>query len=76
MKAKLFHIWSEGYVATCEHGTAQYICSVYAKTFKEACISTFKKGLFDGYGNFNEEQLTLWGCHLYDNEQDARKSFG
>ena len=36
MKAKLFHIWSEGYATTCEHETAQYICSVYAKTFKEA----------------------------------------
>lgn len=59
MKAKLFHIWTEGYTMNCEHGTAQYICSVYAKTFREACISAFKKGLFDGYGNFNEEQLTL-----------------
>lgn len=74
MKTKLFHIWSEGYSMNNEHGPAQYICSVYAKTFKEACITAFKKGLLGE--SFNEERLTTWGCRLYDNERDARKRFG
>lgn len=27
-------------------------------------------------GSFTYERPSIWGCRLFDNEQDARKSFG
>lgn len=74
---KDFEIWTEGYSFNGgDHGIAQFICKSKGNTFREACINAYKAGLFKNWGNFNEEHLTLWGCGLYSNEQDARKSFG
>ena len=74
-KEQQFEIWSEGYRATGDYGTATYHGTVTARTFRDAVKKyaesnpRFKKDL-------SLRGLTLWGCKLFDNESDARKSFG
>lgn len=71
----LFEIWSEGYVVTGNSAGAYYHGSIRAETFREACIkfaeqnSEFKK-------YFDSDKMTYWGCKLFNNGTDARKSFG
>lgn len=67
-----WHIWAEGYRATGEHGTATYHGKVWADTFEDACRHRFK-----GDRNFDPENPgRVWACRLFDNESDARESYG
>lgn len=66
-----YAIWSEGYRATSEVGDATFHGEAKGTSFKDACENFFKK---DPY--FDAVRLTYWGCELFDNEEDARKSFG
>lgn len=50
--------------------TAKMLAEVEAETFREACDKVCSDP------NYNAEHLTVWGCRLFDNEADARKSFG
>lgn len=73
---KKFKIWMEGYAATGESGSAHYIGSAEGETFEEACKNYRDKegkplGLDKHY-----HYPSIWACRLFDNEQDARKSFG
>ena len=68
---KTFEIWSEGYIITGGRGTALFHGKIKANSFKEACDI-----LFDDDKFYNPKNLTYWGCRLFDNEIDARKSFG
>jgi hypothetical protein len=68
---KLFNIWSEGFQTNGESDTASYHGQMEADTFKEACQIMFKE--IDSY---DPKRNTLWGCRLFDNERDARRSFG
>lgn len=69
-----FSIWSEGYRATGENGTAVCRGSAEGETFKDACIAFFRGRGDASY--FDPEHLTYWCCRLFDNEADARRSFG
>ena len=72
---KLYEIWSEGYRCTGDSGEAMLHGRIKADTFKEACIAfALKDRRFNPY--FNPETMTYWGCRLFDNERNARKSFG
>ena len=76
---KIYEIWMEGYAATGESGTAQYVGSIKAKSFKDACIkfSKTKEGIEKQWDEFfDSQELSHWGCRLFDNEMDARKAFG
>lgn len=76
---KTYNIWSEGYLCTGMEGRpadATYHGSHPGKTFKDACIKFFSIKENDDRGDFDAERLTFWGCHLYDNEVDARQTFG
>lgn len=74
---KAIEIWSEGYAATGDRGFAELLGVVYAENFDEA---------IDKYLSINKVMQTnyrltdghhfIWGCRLFDNEADARKSFG
>ena len=76
MDMKFFDIWSEGYTIRGQKGPAQFITRSFGTDFRDACIYAYNLGDFEGYGHFDEKTLTLWGCHLFDNQEDARKSFG
>lgn len=66
-----WQVWTEGYAATGEHGTAKFQGVVRARTFKEACDQAFA-----GSEHYDAQMLTLWGCRLFKDEAAARASFG
>lgn len=66
-----YKIWCEGYSATGESQPAHFVAEVEAESFKDACIKHY-----GGEKTFDSTRLTLWGCRLYDNEYEARRSFG
>lgn len=73
-----YQIWAEGYEATGQSGTATYMGSASGETFKDAVKKlAASKGPEDrAFYNTDRTQPTYWGCGLFDNEADARKSFG
>jgi hypothetical protein len=68
---KLYEVWEEGYIITGNSAPAHKRGEVEATSFQEACDILLKDNT-----DYNSERLTVWGCKLYDNEADARKSFG
>jgi hypothetical protein len=56
---------------TGNEATAHKIGEIEAENFFEACAK-----LNQGDSNFDSVRLTVWGCRLFDNEAEARKSFG
>jgi len=44
------------------------------QNFAEACAVWNREKGHPGY--FDPERLTYWGCRFFDNEHNARKSFG
>jgi hypothetical protein len=77
---KIWEIWMGGYLASGMEGIpakAQKIGDVEAETFQQACdILCSPKEWQNEWGNYDSDHLTVWGCGLFDNEQDARRSFG
>lgn len=77
----IFEIWSEGYRATGESGTAHLHGKEEATSFEEALLlhalrnEEFYKYL-DHKPSSKGSNYTYWACRLFDNEKDARKSFG
>jgi len=86
---KEFEIWVEGYAATGERGCANMIGKGYGETFDDAVRDYMAKNPNHGieengrnrYGSDEwyenrKSNWNIWACDLYDNEADARKSFG
>lgn len=69
-----FTIWSEGYHVNEGRFPAfclgEFTADTFAQACKKAAIHRDMESLFDA------QRLTVWGCRLFDNEMDARKSFG
>ncbi len=76
----LYNIWSEGFRTTGEEGKAHYVGFGYGYSFQEACDNFFssfsEEELNTKFGGYNSKYGTIWGCNLFDNEVDARKSIG
>lgn len=69
-----YHVWSEGYYASGGHSDAIYLGSYYTDTFEDACLqAAIKNNMLNDY---NERANSICGCKLFDNEEEARKSFG
>ena len=71
---QLYPVWSEGYRATGESNTATYHGMFEGHSFQEAV-----KNFADTRSKpelVNTDQMTYWGCRLYDNPSDAQRSFG
>jgi len=84
MEEKEYEIWTEGFLETGMEGRpAKAYCWGQQKgnSFEEACIKLLgnkldkDKNQPDGYQKRNGE-LSVWACKCFDNEMDARKSFG
>lgn len=76
---KEWEIWSEGYLVSGMEGipaTAQLEGKFHAETFSDACKKWAETLPVKEQKLFNPVYLTFWGCKLFDNEADARKSFG
>jgi len=70
-----YQIWSEGFIATGDYGTAVYHGTGYGDTFKEAC-KQFARNYKEFENYYDEKSNTYWGCRLYPNEDKARKTYG
>ena len=75
--SKEFEIWTEGYVVNEESNGATFHGKFKGETFKDAIIS-YRNTLTDKYliQCVDIEKMSFWGCRFFDNEIDARKSFG
>jgi hypothetical protein len=78
-----YQVWTEGYAATGQHGTAFQLnltnesCTLWkGNTFQEACVNAMKSLEWDMEGYYDPNRNSYWACRFFDNEQDARKSFG
>ena len=78
---KPWQIWSEGFQTSGESSTAKLLDTIEATSFDEAV----EKYATKQYPNEKDRNYwfkntngtwSFWGCRLYDNEIDARKSFG
>ena len=70
---KTYDVWREGYEVSGNSSKAVKVATVDATdmSFKTACAKHFKND-----STYNSVRNTLWGCQLFDNEADARESFG
>jgi len=66
-----YNIWMEGYRITGGSAPATFVGEIEADSFSEACVK-----LCGNDPNFNKDNLTVWGCGLFDNEKRARRLFG
>jgi hypothetical protein len=88
---KEFEIWCSGYAATGEHSPAHLMGKFPGESFDDAVHGMIDKDpelkkLYDKGERYlprNSDgtmqkviRHSIWGCTLYDNEADARKSFG
>lgn len=68
-----FAVWSEGYRATGDESSAQFHGEAEAASFEDACYALLgdriDKHRYMGC-------LAIWGCRLFDNETDARRTYG
>jgi hypothetical protein len=69
-----FQIWREGYESTGEHGTATYFGTWLAESFDQAV--KYANELRNLGAEKTGNHWIVWGCRLFDNEKDARLSFG
>jgi len=81
MENKKIEIWMEGYSATGEHSDANKIYeSATAIDFDSAILeymqSNSRHGIDERTSQTGEKYYSIWACRLFDNEADARKSFG
>lgn len=77
-----YDIWIEGFRATGQRQGASKLTKepIEAESWDEA-IKIYKAthpghGIEDRQHTLYEWHYRVWGCRLYDNEADARKSFG
>ncbi len=74
MKLNKYEVWSEGYVITGNSSGAIYHGIFDGESFKDACDNWALT--LEDVSYYNGITLSYWGCRLFDNEDDARKSFG
>ena len=70
----VYEVWMEGFHVMEGRGKATLLGKYEANSFLEACQKAADE--HPGYGNYDKKRNTIWGCRLFDNEFDARKSFG
>lgn len=77
---RYFTLWAEGYAATGEHGTASVIGESWGKSLDDAVWRLLRNNpsphLHTYLRRSDDGTWTYWGCRIFDNETDARKSFG
>lgn len=71
---KEYEVWVEGYCCTGESSGAEFLGKYKAPNFIEACREAcICKGVpFE----VRDDKPISWGCGMFDNEADARKSTG
>lgn len=71
----MIDLWMEGYALNGDRGTATYLGTFEASTVQEAAKAWATTGSpLAKY--LNTARTAVWGCRLFDNEADARRTFG
>lgn len=74
---KPIQLWIEGLCATGEYEQAQFLGTYNAKDLDDAVNQYISQKRDDVELNkFGNGRHAIWGRELYDNEKDARQSFG
>lgn len=71
---KVFEVWREGYSITGNSDKAALVTTVEAENFYEGLKKLEESGDY-GISMYRGEYV-IWGCRLFSNEYEARKSFG
>jgi hypothetical protein len=70
-----YEIWVGGYRCTGASERARFLGTASGESFVDACDNFMK--LYDPDNKYyDKERNTHWARRLFDNEQNARKSFG
>jgi len=74
---KKIKLWSEGYAATGQSSGATFHGEFDAVDLQGA-VRQFRSTLNDEHSRncVHVDTLDYWGCRFFDNEEDARNSFG
>jgi hypothetical protein len=70
----MWQVWMEGFEATGDESGAQFMGMWEGETFKDACAKWAAS--LSGPNHYDAALNTYWACRLFDNERDARKTFG
>ncbi len=79
---KKFTLWTEGYMATGEQGRAFLLGAYPVETIDEAVELYLQENpdMRKYLAIHNEpnarSKYSLWACRLFNNEEDAKKSYG
>lgn len=81
---KMYWVWVEGcggMTGQPDSQPAKFMGSAWAKTFRDAAAIVYKaKGGAPQWGYWSEPMdghgPRVWGCEMFDNERDARRSYG
>ena len=76
MESKQYEIWCEGFVTMESKSGAQLLGKVRSTSFKSAVVEFFNRHDKTVNNYFDEKNMRFYGCELFDNEADARKTFG
>lgn len=70
-------LWMEGYAATGESGTAHCI-GTYTATDLDDAVKQYMVAHPNSvhWDRFGRGRHAIWACEIFDNEAQARKSFG
>lgn len=68
---KAYPIYMEGYQATGDGAKAHYVGEGVGNSFLDACRRRYVGDVW-----YDPNRNTYWGCRLFDNLEDAQRSFG
>lgn len=77
-----YEIWLEGLCTSGERSQAERVSRKNeltlweGDTFQEACENAITALKWEKKRYYDKERNTYWACRFFDNEKDARKSFG
>ncbi len=83
----IIEIWMEGYIIQGGEDRARLVATIEADNFDEAVQKYNETAKIPAHrrepvafsqlgANWQNGVWSIWGCRLFDNEADARKSFG
>lgn len=67
-------LWMEGFAATGQYGQAQKLGIYEADTLDKAVEAWVAED--PNRADYMSGTKSYWGCRFFDNEEDARKTFG
>lgn len=74
-----YSLWVEGFTATGEHGGARHLGDYEGETFEDAVRAWDRaENARNTWGHLviDDEGCRVWGCQIFDNREDAQRSFG